>query len=192
MEQLARARQEWNQKEIEQRRKQLELRQERSDANEDFKEINKSLKDYKKVNDLEIIYNGKKFTHEPHIWDFYNPSDEMKEYMTLAIGTMGLVGGWTGGLSLNYYKRSKQNIYHDVIYILPFDFVCFLAYDVLNGLSGRRSLSLSAFTPMVLSPNATASLAAPLSVIGTPSVSFVSFLLANDIPTAPAVSTAAS
>ncbi len=23
-------------------------------------------------------------------------SDEMKEYMTLAIGTMGLVGGWTG------------------------------------------------------------------------------------------------
>ena len=38
MEQLARARQEWNQKEIEQRAK---LRQERSDANEDFKEINK-------------------------------------------------------------------------------------------------------------------------------------------------------
>ncbi len=97
MEQLARARQEWNQKEIEQRRKQLELRQERSDANEDFKEINKSLKDYKKVSDLEIIYNGKKFTREPHIWDFYHPSDEMKEYMTLAIGMMGLVGGWTGG-----------------------------------------------------------------------------------------------
>ncbi len=31
-----------------------------------------------------------------HIWDFYNPSDEMKEHMTLTIGTMGLVGGWTG------------------------------------------------------------------------------------------------
>ncbi len=28
----------------------------------------------------------KKFTREPHIWDFYNPSDEMKEYMTLTIG----------------------------------------------------------------------------------------------------------
>ena len=77
MEQLARARQEWNQKEI-------ELRQERSDANEDFKEINKSLKDYKT-----LVFDGKKFACEPHIWDFYNPSDETKEYMTLAIG-------WTG------------------------------------------------------------------------------------------------
>ncbi len=94
MEQLARARQEWNQKEIEQRAKRAKLRQERSDANEDFKEINKSLKDYKKVTTL--VFDGNKFTREPHIWDFYNPSDEMKEYMTLAVGTIGLVGGWTG------------------------------------------------------------------------------------------------
>ncbi len=91
MEQLTRARQEWNQKEIKQREKIAELRQERSDANEDFKEINKSLKDYKT-----LVFKGKKFTREPRIWDFYNPSDEMKEYMTLAIGTIGLVGGWTG------------------------------------------------------------------------------------------------
>ncbi len=97
MEQLVRARQEWNQKEIKQRAKRAKLHQERSDANEDFKEINKSLKGYKKVSNLEIVYNGKKFTGEPHIWDFYNPSNEMKEYMMLAIGTMGLVGGWTGG-----------------------------------------------------------------------------------------------
>ena len=94
MEQLARTQQEWNQKEIEQRAKRAKLRQERSDANEDFKEINKSLKDYKKVTTL--IFDGKKFTREPHIWDFYNPSVEMKEYMTLTIGTIGLVGGWTG------------------------------------------------------------------------------------------------
>ncbi len=67
-----------------------------ADANEDFKEINKSLKNYKKANDLEIVLDGKKFTREPHIWDFYNPSDEMREYMTLAVGTIGLVGGWTG------------------------------------------------------------------------------------------------
>ena len=97
MEQLARARQEWNKKEIDQRAKLAELRQERSDANEDFKEINKSLKNYKKANDLEIVYNGKKIVREPHIWDIYNPSDEMKEYMALSIGTMGLIGGWTGG-----------------------------------------------------------------------------------------------
>ena len=91
MEQLARAQQEWNQTEIKRRSKQVELRQERSDTNEDFKELNKSLKDYKT-----LVFDGKKLACEPQIWDFYNPSDEMKEYMTLAIGTMGLVGGWTG------------------------------------------------------------------------------------------------
>ncbi len=39
MEQFVRARQEWNQKEIEQRHKQLELGQERSDANEQINVI---------------------------------------------------------------------------------------------------------------------------------------------------------
>ena len=62
--------------------------------NEDFNEINKDLKDYKKV--MEIVCNGKKFTREPQIWDIYTPSEEIKEYITLAIGTMGLVGGWRG------------------------------------------------------------------------------------------------
>ncbi len=94
MEQLEKARQEWNQKDIEQQEKIANLRQERNDANADFGDINKSLKDYEKVTTL--VFEGKNFTCEPHIWDFYNPSDEMKEYMTLAIGTMGLVG-WTGG-----------------------------------------------------------------------------------------------
>ncbi len=95
LEKLNKAQQEWNQKDIERQEKMANLRQERSDAKADFKDINKSLKDYEKVTTL--VYGGKKFTRKPHIWDFYDPSDEMKEYMTLAIGTMGLVGGWTGG-----------------------------------------------------------------------------------------------
>ncbi len=95
MEQLARAQQEWNQKDIERQEKIAALRQERSDANADFKNINKALKDYEKV--TELVFKGKKFNRKPHIWDFYDPSDEMKEYMTIAIGSMGLVGGWTGG-----------------------------------------------------------------------------------------------
>ena len=94
MEQLEKARQEWNKKDIERQEKIANLGQERNDANADFGDINKSLKDYEKVTTL--VFEGKKFTREPHIWDFYNPSDKMKEYMTLAIGTMGLVGGWTG------------------------------------------------------------------------------------------------
>ena len=95
MERLARAQQEWNQKDIERQEKIAALRQERNDANADFGNINKALKDYEKV--TELVYEGKKFTRKPHVWDFYDPSDEMKEYMTLAIGPMGLVGGWTGG-----------------------------------------------------------------------------------------------
>ncbi len=95
MERLARAQQEWNQKDIERQEKIAALRQECSDANADFGNINKALKNYKKV--TELVFEGKKFNRKPHIWDFYNPSDEMKEYMTIAIGSMGLVGGWTGG-----------------------------------------------------------------------------------------------
>ena len=70
------------------------LRRQRADANEELKSVNKSFKDYDKVTTL--VFEGKKFTRQPHVWDFYNPSDEMKEYMTLSIGAMGLLGGWTG------------------------------------------------------------------------------------------------
>ncbi len=94
LEKLEKARQEWNQKDIERQEKMAALRRERSDADADFKNINKALKDYERVTTL--VFDGKKFTHQPHIWDFYDPSDEMKEYMTLSIGAMGLVGGWTG------------------------------------------------------------------------------------------------
>ncbi len=43
MEQLTRAQQEWNRKEIKEERKACELYQERSDANKDFDDINKSF-----------------------------------------------------------------------------------------------------------------------------------------------------
>ncbi len=46
MEQLEKARQEWNQKDVERLEKAANLRQERSDADTDFGKINKSLKDY--------------------------------------------------------------------------------------------------------------------------------------------------
>ncbi len=68
MEQLTKARQTWNQKEIEEEKRIRKLQQERANAKADFSEINKSLKAYKKV--LEIVHNGRKFTHEPHIWTF--------------------------------------------------------------------------------------------------------------------------
>ena len=92
LEKLEKARQEWNQKDIERQEKMAALRREKENANADFKNINKALRDYGKVTTL--VYDGKKFTRQPHIWDFYEPSSEI--YMTLTIGTVGLVGGWTG------------------------------------------------------------------------------------------------
>ena len=65
MEQLAKAQQEWNKKDIEQQEKIAALCQERNDATADFGNINKALKDYKKV--TELVYEGKKFTRKPHI-----------------------------------------------------------------------------------------------------------------------------
>ncbi len=93
LEKLEKARQKWNQKDIERREKMEALRQEKKEADADFEKINKALRDYKKVT---LIFDGKKFTRQPHLWDFYEPSDEMKEYMTLTIGATGLVGGWAG------------------------------------------------------------------------------------------------
>ncbi len=92
LEKLEKARQEWNQKDIERQEKMAALRREKENANADFKNINKALRDYGKATTL--VYDGKKFTRQPHIWDFYEPSSEI--YMRLTIGTVGLVGGWTG------------------------------------------------------------------------------------------------
>ena len=69
LEKLERARQEWNQKDIERQEKMAALRRERSDPDADFKNINKALKDYEKVTTL--VFDGKKFTRQPHIWDTY-------------------------------------------------------------------------------------------------------------------------
>ena len=91
LEKLERARQEWNQKDIERREKMITLRKEKKKLTQ---KINKALRDYERVTTL--VFEGKKFTRQPHIWDFYDPSDEMKEYMTLSVGAMGLLGGWTG------------------------------------------------------------------------------------------------
>ena len=105
LEKLEKARQEWNQKDIERQEKMAALRQERSDADIDFKNINKALKDYERVTTL--VFDGKKFTPQPHIWDFYEPSDEMKEYMRCPSERWDWsVDGRVRKLYLNYYFKN--------------------------------------------------------------------------------------
>ncbi len=70
LEKLEKARQEWNQKDIERREKMVALRLEKKEADADFEKINKALRDYEKANTL--VFDGKKFTRRPHLWDFYD------------------------------------------------------------------------------------------------------------------------
>ena len=58
LEKLEKARQEWNQKDIERQEKMVALRQEKKEADADFEKINKSLRNYEKATTL--VYDGKK------------------------------------------------------------------------------------------------------------------------------------
>ena len=89
MEKLAKAKEKWYEKQVEKKNKKQEMRQQLSDANAEINATNKALDELGK-----ITYEGRSFTKEPHINDFYEPSDEMKEYLHVAVGTAGLVGGW--------------------------------------------------------------------------------------------------
>ena len=89
MEELSKAKEKWYENQVEKKNKIQEMRQELSDANADTNATNKALENLQK-----ITYKGKTFTREPQTYDYYEPSDEMKEYLHLAVGTAGLVGGW--------------------------------------------------------------------------------------------------
>ncbi len=99
LEKLEKARQEWNQKDIERQEKMVALRQEKKEADADFEKINKALRNYRKSDDVGV--RRKKVHASATPMDFYEPSDEMKEYMTISIGSMGI--GWRMGWSENYF-----------------------------------------------------------------------------------------
>ncbi len=99
MEKLEKARQEWNQKDIERREKMVALRQEKKEADADFEKINKSLRDYEKATTL--VYHGKKFTRQPHIWDFLRTVGR-NERIHDNIHRSNWIG-WRMGWSENYF-----------------------------------------------------------------------------------------
>ena len=88
-EMLMEAKEKWEENEVKTKNERALLRQQLSDANADINKTNKALDNLKK-----ITYENRTFTREPDISDFYEPSDEMKEYRFAAIGLTGLIGGW--------------------------------------------------------------------------------------------------
>ena len=89
MEELAVAKEKWYENQVEKKNKIQEMRQQLSDANADINATNKALENLQK-----ITHKGKTFTREPQTYDYYEPSDEMKDYLHLAVGIAGLAGGW--------------------------------------------------------------------------------------------------
>ena len=79
----------WYENEVAKKNEMQLLRQQLSDASADINKTNKALDNLRK-----ITFENRAFTREPHISDFYEPSDEMEEYQHVVVGLVGLVGGW--------------------------------------------------------------------------------------------------
>ena len=86
VEELQKAKEEFNEKEIKRRGRIQELRQQLSDANADTNETNKALDELRKIQSMKY--------KEPHLNDFYKPREEMKEYQYLTTGLIGISSGY--------------------------------------------------------------------------------------------------
>ena len=87
LEDFAKAKQAWTERETARKNKILRLRLEREEADKDFERANRALRLLQKVEKASAV------DHEPTIYDFYEPSNEMEGYQDVAIGGIGLVIG---------------------------------------------------------------------------------------------------
>ena len=84
LENLAKAKQAWVERETARKNKILRLRLELADADKDFERANRALRLLQKVKKAWTV------DHEPTIHDFYEPSNKMKKYQDVVIGGIGL------------------------------------------------------------------------------------------------------
>ena len=80
MEKLTKAKEKWYEEQVNNKEKIEMLRQQASDANADINDTNRTLEELRKI------------TTEPKLEDYYQPSDEMKEYQLIVVSLMGLGG----------------------------------------------------------------------------------------------------
>ena len=85
LEQLAKDKQKWYQEEVRRKDHIAELKEQLAHANSDINATNRALIQLKKYEDT--------VNPEPVLSDYYQPSDEMKHYQTLAVGALGLASG---------------------------------------------------------------------------------------------------
>ena len=82
MEKLSKAKEKWYEDQVKKKDKIEMLRRQASDANADINDTNLALEKLRKI------------TRGPKLEDYYQPSDEMKEYLLVVVSLMGLGGGW--------------------------------------------------------------------------------------------------
>ena len=92
LEDLAKAKEAFYENGVKQRDKIQELKQELADANNYIENTNRALDMLRKVQTVE--YNNMKFDREPKLSDFYQPSNEMKEYQFITTGIIGICSGY--------------------------------------------------------------------------------------------------
>ena len=82
MEKLSKAKEKWYEEQVNNKEKIEMLRQRASDVNADINQTNKALEELRKI------------TREPKLEDYYQPSNEMKEYQLVVVSLTGFTGGF--------------------------------------------------------------------------------------------------
>ena len=92
LEKLALAKEKWYENQVQNKNRIQELRQQLSDANADINDTNQALGLLSKVQT--INFQGKTFTSEPTVGDYYKPSDKMNQYQYIVVGLVDVAGGY--------------------------------------------------------------------------------------------------
>ena len=91
LEKLAEAKELFYENEVREHEKIQELQRKVDEANEDMVATNKAFDALRKIRS--ITYEGRRFAREPHVGDFYKPSNEMQDYQQLVVGAICVGSG---------------------------------------------------------------------------------------------------
>ena len=99
MEKLNKEKEKWYEQQVEKKNKIALLRQKILDADKDLDDVNEALHNLRTAN--EELQDTE--AQEPTLDMYYEPSDEMKKYMDIVTGVLGL--GWVICLQSYYSKK---------------------------------------------------------------------------------------
>lgn len=105
-EKLSRAKEKWYERETERKNKIEEKIRELDNSNADINVTNKALDNLAAILEQQIAKLKLEGTPEPDLYDFYKPSEKMRQYEMLTIVAIGLTGGF-GVHEVYRYLKTK-------------------------------------------------------------------------------------